>query len=79
MGGVARVVLPSAVGVGAGALGHGEDELALAGFAGGQFGDGELTRSNAGVKFGACHVSEVVTWPVYTKRDGGQRPSGESH
>ena len=73
MGGVSRVVLTSAVGVGAGPLGHAEDQLALAGFAGGQFGDGELTSSDAGVEFGACHVSEVVTWPVYTKRGGGQR------
>lgn len=73
MGGVSRVVLTSAVGVGARALGHGEHQLALARLAGGQFGDGELTRGDASVEFGACHVSEVVTWPVYTKRDGGQR------
>lgn len=73
MGGVSRVVLTSAVGVGAGTLGHAEDQLALARLAGGQFGDGELTRGDASVEFGACHVSEVVTWPVYTKRDGGQR------
>ena len=73
MGGVSLVVLPSAVGVGAGALGHAEDQLALARLAGWQFGDGELARGDASVKFGACHVSEVVTWPVYTKRDGGQR------
>lgn len=55
MGGVAAVRLTSAVGVGARALGHGEDQLALAGFAGRQFGDGELARGDAGVKFGAGH------------------------
>ena len=72
MGSVPSVVLPSAVGIGAGALGHAEDQLALARLAGWQFGDGELARGDASVEFGACHVSEVVTWPVYTKRGGGQ-------
>jgi len=55
MGGVAAVRLTSAVGVGARALGHGEDELALAGFAGGQFGNGELASGDARIKFGAGH------------------------
>ena len=55
VGGVAAVRLTSAVGVGPRSLGHGEDELALAWFAGRQFGDGELTSGDAGVKFGAGH------------------------
>ncbi|AOV60212.1 long-chain-fatty-acid--CoA ligase [Synechococcus phage S-CAM9] len=55
MGGVAAVRLTSAVGVGARALGHGEDELRLAGFAGGQFGHSKLARGDAGIKFGAGH------------------------
>ena len=63
MGGVPRIVLPSAVGVGAGALGHAEDQLALARLAGGQFGDGELTRGDASVEFGASSCSLELQLP----------------
>lgn len=53
--GVAAIRLTSAVGVGAGSFGHAEHQLRLAGFAGGQFGHGELARSNASIKFGTGH------------------------
>ena len=44
--------------------------------AGWQFGDGEFTRGDASVKFGACHVSEVVTWTSI--HEAGRRAKGPS-